>query len=78
GRQKYSAYHICKHLVRAVAPLPISFWIEIHRRRTAPLYRHRSLVPLGTTAGAYLELEAGSISDGDDCTWASRQHLLED
>ncbi|KAI5824593.1 hypothetical protein K523DRAFT_315006 [Schizophyllum commune Tattone D] len=80
GRQKYSAYHICKHLVQAVNPPPISFWNHVHRRRTSPLYRHPALVPREAALAptSYMDPDLGSITDGDDNLWSGNPSDLED
>ncbi|KAL1740347.1 hypothetical protein HDZ31DRAFT_85480 [Schizophyllum fasciatum] len=79
GRQKYSAYHICKHLVQAVRPPPIAFWNHVHRRRTIPLYRHPALIPSTSDDTAiFMDPESGCISDGDDNLWSGDPASLED
>ncbi|KAI5892955.1 uncharacterized protein SCHCODRAFT_02729035, partial [Schizophyllum commune H4-8] len=80
GRQKYSAYHVCKHLVQAVNPPPISFWNHVHRRRTSPLYRHPALVSRETALvpTPYMDPDLGSITDGDDHLWSGNPSDLED
>jgi hypothetical protein len=45
GAQEMDAFHLCKHLVHAASPVPGSFFTEIVRRRTLPLYAHRLLQP---------------------------------
>ncbi|KAL1704325.1 hypothetical protein EV121DRAFT_270587 [Schizophyllum commune] len=77
GRQKYHSHHLCKHLVQAVEAPPTTFWQEVVRRRTTPLYRHPALVPRGTAPGAYVDPADGSISDGDDNLWSGDRRLLE-
>ncbi|KAF9556594.1 hypothetical protein CPC08DRAFT_641377, partial [Agrocybe pediades] len=90
GRQKYDRHHICKHLVQAVGNPSISFWQEIYRRRTAPLYRHPELVKANEdsedevafvlNAGRKKKLlynaPDGSISDGDDHVWVGDREII--
>ncbi|KAH6896329.1 hypothetical protein BKA70DRAFT_1316922 [Coprinopsis sp. MPI-PUGE-AT-0042] len=61
GQQKYNPYHLCKHLVKAVGPIPMrsKFWQEIRRRRRMPLYVHPLIQKTSTQ-------KRGSITDGDD------------
>jgi hypothetical protein len=70
GQQKYNPYHLCKHLVQAVAPPPQSFWRNISRRRTAPLYRHSHLRSSSTAESdiGLSNTHTGGITDGDDNT----------
>lgn len=76
GQQKYHRHHLCKHLVHAVAPPPPSFFTQVVRRRTLPLYRHPALVPRGSPAGTYVDPEDGSISEGDDHVWLGNPDIL--
>ncbi|TRM55828.1 hypothetical protein BD626DRAFT_415283, partial [Schizophyllum amplum] len=78
GRQKYSAYHLCKHLVQAVPRPPRPFWNRVHRRRTIPLYRDPALVAHGAPPSDYVEPDSGNISDGDDNFWSGDPKLLQD
>lgn len=73
GQQKYSGYALCKHLVQAVLRPSPRFWIEIHRRRTLPIYQHPDLFRKGTTPPKQLDPEDRSITDGDDHTWLGDQ-----
>ncbi|THH12617.1 hypothetical protein EW146_g7526 [Bondarzewia mesenterica] len=73
GAQKYNTHHLCKHLVQAVGPLPMTFWGQVIRRRAVPLYRHPDLRALNaaqasTTAAVRYDLPThnGNISDRDD------------
>ncbi|KAG8894871.1 hypothetical protein FRC00_008347 [Tulasnella sp. 408] len=66
GAQEGDSYHLCKHLVQAVPEPPISFFTEVVRRRTAPLYRHPCLRLLGEPQRAYPDPADGSITEGDD------------
>jgi hypothetical protein len=61
GYQKFHPYHLCKHLIKAVGPIPklSRFWQEIRRRRKLPLYVHPLIQKTGLP-------ERGSITDGDD------------
>jgi hypothetical protein len=61
GQQKFAPFHLCKHLVHAVGPIPelSRFWQEIRRRRRTPLYIH-PLIQKGDLP------DRGSITDGDD------------
>lgn len=69
GAQKYSAYLLCKHLVKAV-PLPSErTWIFLSRRRTIPFYQHPELRPVGQPKLPYVDPDAGCMSDGDDQVW---------
>lgn len=81
GRQKYDRHHICKHLVQTIGLPSISFWSEVYRCRTTPLYRHHELdesrESTGTKRkhGAYIDID-GSISDGDDHVWLGNPTIL--
>jgi hypothetical protein len=77
GQQKYEPNHLCKHLVQAVRPPPPSFFTEIFRRRTRPLYRHPCLVDKACPSdGSYVDAGAGSITDGDDHVWLGDDSIL--
>ena len=87
GQQKYHPQHLCKHLVQMVPPPPLTFWRQIIRRRTAPLYRHPVLIPRDEdldgcdgvssgTNGSYYNPDDGSITDGDDHVWIGDPDVL--
>ena len=76
GRQKYDRHHLCKHLVKAVAPPSKRFWREVVRRRTLPIYRHSEL---RTKDGMQLEELASDdgTTDGDDHIWSGDRDILK-
>ncbi|KAH7904418.1 hypothetical protein BJ138DRAFT_1019167 [Hygrophoropsis aurantiaca] len=78
GSQKYNAYHICKHLVQAVPRVPASFFHQVVRRRTKPLYRHPALCSstISNSPNPAM-LPDGSITDGDDHIWTGDKKVLE-
>lgn len=76
GRQKYSAYCICKHLVQAVPKPSAKFWIQISRRRTVPIYQHPELHAHGGTHPAFRDPDAGTISEGDDQNFLGNPEML--
>jgi hypothetical protein len=84
GQQKYHPQHLCKHLVQAVPPPPLTFWRQVIRRRAAPLYRHPALIPKdedsdghdGGMYGSYYNPDDGSITDGDDHVWIGDPDVL--
>ncbi|KAJ7880468.1 hypothetical protein B0H13DRAFT_2278738 [Mycena leptocephala] len=76
GQQKYDAYHLCKHLVQAVGVPSNTFWVQIYRRRTMPIYRHPELVPIGEPRGTFNDLDDGCITDGDDVVWSGDKEVL--
>lgn len=76
GRQKYSAYCICKHLVQAVPKLSAKFWIQISRRRTIPIYQHLELHAHGQPRPPFRDPDAGTISEGDDQNFLGDPEML--
>ncbi|KAF9230570.1 hypothetical protein BU15DRAFT_18723, partial [Melanogaster broomeanus] len=80
GSQKYNTFHLCKHLVQAVSTPPPSFFGQVVRRRTSPLYRHPALqvpVPAHSHSGPADSIDrGGSITDGDDHLWTGDQTVL--
>ncbi|KAJ7191824.1 hypothetical protein B0H12DRAFT_1004452, partial [Mycena haematopus] len=76
GHQKYNAHHLCKHLVQAVPPPSVNFWVEINRRRTMPLYRHPELHSKDEPRGEFDEFEDGCVTDGDDQVWTGDKSML--
>lgn len=77
GRQKYSAYCICKHLVQAVPPVSAKFWIQISRRRTIPIYQHPELHAIGQPPPPYRNPDDGTISEGDDQNFLGDPEMLK-
>ncbi len=79
GAQKYHPHHLCKHLVQAVQdPLPIKFWRDVYRRRTAPLYRHPDIKAKDDSSiGGYCDADDGAITDGDDHVWLGNREQLK-
>ncbi|KAJ7773594.1 hypothetical protein DFH07DRAFT_912960 [Mycena maculata] len=73
----YHPFHLCKHLVQAVGPLPAKFWGQVICRRTVLLYRHPALVAKNQEMGKYVEPTDGSITDGDDHAWSGDHAVLE-
>ncbi|KAJ7572692.1 hypothetical protein C8J56DRAFT_806824 [Mycena floridula] len=76
GQQKYDAFCLCKHLVQAVKPPSISFWGQVSRRRTQPIYRHPELRSRDSATFPSFEVADGSISDGDDKLWLGDVAML--
>ncbi|KAF8912407.1 hypothetical protein CPB85DRAFT_1561485 [Mucidula mucida] len=66
GRQKYSPYLLCKHLVQAVEVPGPRFFQEVVRRRVAPFYRHPLLIAKGEAPFPDLDESQKSIRNGDD------------
>lgn len=82
GQQKFNAHHICKHLVQAVQAIhtpPPSFWAQVIRRRTTPLYRHPVIQQelRQSQSSLRVNLEDGSITDGDDHVWKGESSTLK-
>lgn len=75
GTQALDTHHLCKHLVQAVPEPPMSFFTEVIRRRTIPLYRHPHLRRHGTPADLFCD-DDGSITEGDDHYGIGKSHLL--
>ncbi|KAJ7038885.1 hypothetical protein C8F04DRAFT_881509, partial [Mycena alexandri] len=73
---KFHSCHLCKHLVQAVPPPPPTFWGQVVRRRTIPLYQHPALVAIDQEFGEYVEPADGCISDGDDHVWSGNPEIL--
>ncbi|KAK6980482.1 hypothetical protein R3P38DRAFT_3454115, partial [Favolaschia claudopus] len=76
GYQKYNPHHLCKHLVQAVPPPSVNFWVEINRRRTMPLYQHPELHSADQPRGEFGDLDDGCITDGDDQDWTGDKSKL--
>ncbi|KAG8942368.1 hypothetical protein FRC03_003274 [Tulasnella sp. 419] len=77
GAQELDTHHLCKHLVQAVPTPPPSFFNEVVRRRSVPLYRHPHLHPHDSPVGDYTKPTEGSITDGDDHEGIGGRLLLE-
>ncbi|EGO04981.1 hypothetical protein SERLA73DRAFT_68631 [Serpula lacrymans var. lacrymans S7.3] len=83
GNQKHNAFYLCKHLVQAVPPPPPSFFSEIICHWAVPLYRHPKLFSMHenmTSTGTDPtppELDAGSITDGNNHTWLGDKKVLQ-
>ena len=73
---KYNCFHLCKHLIQSIPPPPITFFREVIRRRTEPLYQHPALHVKGTQRAAWQDPDDGSITDGDDHLWHGDTRLL--
>jgi hypothetical protein len=84
GRQKFDAYALCKHLVHAIPQPPPRFWRQVVRRRTVPFYQHPVLQSISnpssgdTTVDEFVDVNAGSITDGDDHKWLGDMKVLTD
>lgn len=76
GRQKYSAYCICKHLVQAVPNPSAKFWIQLSRRRTLPIYQHPELHAIDQPSPPFRDPDAGTISEGDDQNFLGDPEML--
>jgi hypothetical protein len=77
GQQKYDRHHLCKHLVKDVAPPSKRFWREVIRRRTVPIYQHSELKTKSHTQIEEYEASNGGITDGDDHIWSGDQNVLK-
>ncbi|KAF8575659.1 hypothetical protein K439DRAFT_1369380 [Ramaria rubella] len=73
---KYNSFHLCKHLVQAVPPPPISFFREVVHRCTQPLYKHPAVHPRGEEDLPWADPEDRSITDGDDHLCLGDKSLL--
>ncbi|KAF8579468.1 hypothetical protein K439DRAFT_1253982, partial [Ramaria rubella] len=74
---KYNSFHLCKHLVQAVPAPPVSFFRQVVRRRTVPLYQHPALHHKDSTnATPWKDPEDGSITGGNDHLWLGDTSLL--
>ncbi|KAF8871084.1 hypothetical protein BDZ89DRAFT_896313, partial [Hymenopellis radicata] len=69
GSQMYHEHHLCKHLVHAVPDPSPKFWTQVVRRRVMPLYQHPELQE-------DINMEDGTITDGDDQIWTGDQSML--
>ncbi|KAF8233460.1 hypothetical protein L208DRAFT_1266739, partial [Tricholoma matsutake] len=78
GQQKHHPQHLCKHLVQAVPPPPLTFWRQVIRRRVSPLYCH-ALIPIDEDGadvdGPYHNPDDGSITD-DGHVWVGNPDTL--
>ncbi|KAH7903235.1 hypothetical protein BJ138DRAFT_981607, partial [Hygrophoropsis aurantiaca] len=84
GHQKFNAYHLCKHLVQGVSPpLPPSFFRQVVRRHTTPLYRHSNLRSHLENSASNCDSTDGEtsdgacVTDGDDHVWTGDRKTLE-
>lgn len=63
--QYQSRFLICKHLVQGVKPVPATFFLEVTRNRTLPIWSHPTLVPVDSD-GQQTEVIGEQESEDDN------------
>ncbi|KAF8231089.1 hypothetical protein L208DRAFT_1219920, partial [Tricholoma matsutake] len=77
GHQKYDQHHLCKHLVKEVAPLSKQFWHEVIQHWTIPIYQHPELRGMDNSQSVEEVASDGGITDGDDHIWSGNKDVLK-
>jgi len=73
---QYNAFHLCKHLVQSIPSLPPTFWNQVVRHHTMPLYCHPVLRPIREPEGTWDDPDAGSVTDGDNHIFLEDKKVL--